>query len=115
MPAASPRRRSPPFQTGPTAWITHFAGSLPARVTTAWPTAHVPIWSHSSWMVGPPCMRIAPATPEPSCSASFAALTIASTCVRVRSDFESSMTAGMRIEARPQAPSVLTIASAIRR
>jgi len=56
----------PPFQTGPTAWITHFAGSLPARVTTACPTAQVPIRSHSSWMVGPPFCRIAPATPEPS-------------------------------------------------
>src|SRR5262245_22398662 len=83
----------PPFHTGPTAWITHFAGSLPAFVTTAWPTAQVPIWSHSSWIVGPPFTRMAPATPEPSCSASFAALTIASTRICVMSVFESSIVA----------------------
>src|SRR5215472_4226824 len=72
----------------------HFDGSLPPLVTTAWPTAHVPIWSHSSWIAGPPCSRIAPATPEPSWSASLAALTIASTCMRVMSVFESSIVAG---------------------
>jgi hypothetical protein len=45
----------------------------------------------------------------------LAALTTASTCIRVMSDFAISMTAGMTVEARPQAPSVFTIASAIRR
>src|SRR5690349_3497789 len=76
--------------------MTHFERSLPPFVTTACPTAHVPIRSHSSWMVGPPRWRIAPATPDPSCSASLAGLTIASTLSAVMSVFAISIVAAMR-------------------
>src|SRR5262245_16138425 len=69
----------------PAAWITKRAGSSPAPVTAASPTAIGPMRSHSAWMLGPPFWRIAPATPPPSCSWLFAAFTIASTACSVRS------------------------------
>src|SRR5262249_6158566 len=62
-------------------------------------TAHVPIRSHSSWIDGPPRRRIAPATPEPSCRASLAALTIASTESPVMSALVSSIEADMALSA----------------
>ena len=64
-PAASPRRSRRPSRPGRRRGSPNGAWSLPPFVTTAWPTAHVPIRSHSSWIDGPPRCRIAPATPEP--------------------------------------------------
>ena len=96
--------------------MTHFAWSFPPFVTTAWPTAHVPMRSHSSWIVGPPRWRIAPATPEPSCRASFAGLTTASTGSGVMSDLTMLERDSHRSE-RPFAvyrSRVPTMASAIR-
>ena len=96
--------------------MTHFAWSFPPFVTTAWPTAHVPMRSHSSWIVGPPRCRIAPATPEPSCRASFAGLTTASTGRVVMSDLTmSSATAiGGAVPSPVYRSRVPTMASAIR-
>src|SRR5262245_7172490 len=79
--------------------MTHRARRFPPLVTTACPTAHVPIRSHSSWIDGPPRRRIAPATPEPSCNASLAALTIASTESPVMSALVSSIEAAMALSA----------------
>src|SRR5262252_9777550 len=76
--------------------MTHFAGRLPAPVTTAEPVAHEPMRSHSSWIDGPPRRWMAPATPEPSWSCSLAALTTASTSRAVMSPEASSIEAGMR-------------------
>src|SRR5713101_8998180 len=44
---------------------------------------------HSSWILGPPLMRIAPATPPPNIRSLFAALTIASPRASVRSPCRS--------------------------
>jgi hypothetical protein len=59
--------------------------SLPPVVMTAPPTKVPPIRSHSSWMRGPPFLRIAPATPPPRTSWALAALTIASVSISVMS------------------------------
>ena len=81
--AGSPR--SPSRKTGPTAWMTYRAGSRPAPVAFASPVAQPPSRAHSSKISSPPARRIAPQTPAAATSASFAALTIASTRCSVRS------------------------------
>src|SRR5258708_21692620 len=45
----------------------------------------LPMASHSRWIASPPLRRIAPATPPRSCRTLFAALTMASTSISVRS------------------------------
>src|SRR5580765_4777613 len=75
--------------------MTHFARRFPPLVTTAWPTAHVPMRSQSCWIDGPPRRRIAPARPEPSWSASLAGLTMASTARPVMSVLAISIVAAM--------------------
>src|ERR1700688_227440 len=45
----------------------------------------LPIASHSRWISSPPLRPIAPATPPPSCRSLFAALTMASVSMSVRS------------------------------
>src|SRR5579862_1820323 len=52
------------------------------------PTGIVPISLHSACIFGPPLRRIAPATPPPSCRSLFAAFTIASVSISVRSPCE---------------------------
>ena len=52
--AASPRRSCRPSRPGRPRGSPTWRGSFPAGVTTACPTAQVPIRSHSSWIVGPP-------------------------------------------------------------
>src|SRR5215831_13964953 len=76
---------SPSRKTGPTAWTTYLAGSRPAPVAFASPVAQPPRRAHSSKISSPPARRIAPHTPAPGPSASFAAFTIASTRSSVRS------------------------------
>ena len=77
---------------GPTAWMTCLALRLPPPVIAASPTGQRPIWSHSRWIDGPPRMRIAPATPDPSCKYWLAALTTASTSRSVMSPSTSRST-----------------------
>src|SRR4030042_209172 len=61
----------------------YFALRFPPPVITASPTSIGASRSHSSWMAGPPRVRIAPATPPPSRRCLLAALTTASTSRRV--------------------------------
>src|SRR5829696_7046267 len=79
--AASVRRSWP--ITAP--WITHFADSRPAPVATASPTSIGPFATASRSISSPPARLIAPATPAPIQSASFAAFVIASTSSTVMS------------------------------
>ena len=84
-------RRRPPRQTGPTVWITHRAGS------------RKPAWSwrrrwrnrrgsrQAASSSGPAARWIAPSTPPPPSSDSFAALTIASVVSAVMSPWTTSM------------------------
>jgi hypothetical protein len=86
----------PPCHTGPTAWITQRAGSSPPVVAFASPVAQPPRRRHSSAIAGPAARWSAPETPPPGASDSFAALTTASTCSRVRSPTANVITAGRR-------------------
>ena len=88
------------------AWITWRAFKFPPDVIAAPPTGIVPISSHSAWICGPPLRRIAPATPPPSCRSLFAALTIASVSISVRSPCRISIRS-----ARNAAPIALLRAS----
>src|SRR3990167_541053 len=67
------------------ACITYRAFRLPPLVMTASPMGMGPILLHSSWIEGPPFRLIAPATPPPSIRSLFAAFTMASTSISVRS------------------------------
>src|SRR3984893_18807549 len=49
------------------------------------PIGMLPIALHFRWIASPPFRRMAPATPPPSCKSLFAALTMASTSISVRS------------------------------
>jgi len=88
--AAASFASSPPSpQTGPTAWITYFAGSAPPEVQAGreWETSpcfaiHA---SLSSWITSPPRRTMDHATPPPCCKCSLAALTMASTSSSVMS------------------------------
>src|SRR5215211_1788808 len=86
----------PPRQTGPTAWMTHRDGSRPPVVAFASPVAHPPRRLHSSRIAGPPARWIAPSTPPPPSSDSFAAFTIASTRCSVRSPTTNESRSGIR-------------------
>ena len=89
--AGSPR--SPPRQTGPTACTTQRAASRPAVVALASPVSQPPSRRHSASISVPPARWIAPSTPPPPRSDSFAAFTIASTCcAREVSDDEGQST-----------------------
>src|SRR5205807_2151458 len=67
------------------AWITNRAFNFPPVVMAAYPTGMLPISSHSRWMASPPFRRMAPATPPPRIKSLFAALTMASVSISVRS------------------------------
>src|SRR6266576_3303876 len=85
----------PPRQTGPTAWITPRAGSRPAVVAFASPVGQPPRRLDSARISGPPARWIAPSTPPPPSSDSFAAFTTASTACSVKSPTTNSIaTAG---------------------
>lgn len=80
----------PPRHTGPTAWITHRAGSAPAPVATASPVGQPSILRHSARISSPPARLIAPSTPPPPASAELAAFTMASTGSAVMSPCTNS-------------------------
>src|SRR5215472_943916 len=67
------------------AWITNRAFNFPAVVMAAYPTGMLPISLHSRWMASPPLRRMAPATPPPRIKSLFAALTMASVSISVKS------------------------------
>src|SRR5690606_766544 len=85
----------PPFQTGPTVWITWRTGGsrLKAGVAFASPGSHGARAAPASASRGPAAQWIAPSTPPPSRNDELAALTIASTCSVVMSPLTTSMTA----------------------
>src|SRR5215472_3845059 len=67
------------------AWMTNRAFNFPPVVMAAYPTGMLPISLHSRWISSPPFRRMAPATPPPRIKSMFAALTIASVSISVRS------------------------------
>src|SRR5438105_9931881 len=75
----------PPPRRMLAAWMTNLAFSFPPLVIAAYPTGMVPISLHSRWMASPPFRRIAPATPPPRIKSLFAALTMTSVSISVRS------------------------------
>jgi hypothetical protein len=95
--ASRAERSSDLEKTGPTAWITHFAGRLPAEVATAFPVGSPSGWvvrrisRHSSRMAPPPFRWMAPSTPPPPKSEELAAFTTASTRSSVMSPRTSSI------------------------
>ena len=83
--ARSPRWRCPPERHA--GRVDHEAGRQLARAgdRRVADRDRARCASHSAWIEGPPCSRIAPATPAPSTSWLFAAFTIASTACAVMS------------------------------
>ena len=75
----------PPFQTGPTAWMTWRALSLKPGVIRASPVGQPPIAAQACASSGPAARWMAPSTPPPPAKRLFAALTIASTSSAVMS------------------------------
>src|SRR3990172_9897184 len=63
---------------GPTACMTKRALRFPPMVKTAPPVGQRPIFLHSSFILCPPALCMAPSTPPPPESLVFAALTMAS-------------------------------------
>src|SRR6185437_4709073 len=85
----------PPRHTGPTVWITYFAGRRWPRVSRASPAGQPPSARHSCSSPGPAARWIAPSTPPPPRRLEFAALTIASSASVVMSVWSASMAAAI--------------------
>ena len=72
-----------------TAWMMIRAASVPAGVTTAWPSPSGPWRTAANSIASPPARLIAPPTPVAIHRLGFAGLTIASTSRSQMSPFQS--------------------------